>query len=180
MLMGRKASGLVAACAALAMAGAACGREDEPAIDTAAESERSEQAPETMQVSGCIQQSGGEFIVTTTSPDDVEVERRGEPQTSQLEAAARAYRLNGDEDQLEDLLGSRVQVIGTVEERADLPELERPGAADNQNSAENREQNREEPLDIDVSELAELSVQSILSTGQVCGDRGAAAPTSGQ
>jgi hypothetical protein len=133
-----------------------------------------------MQVSGCVQQSGGEFMVTTAIADDVEVERRGEPQRSQLNAAARAYRLNGDEDQLEDLLGSRVQVVGTVEERADLPELERPGAADSQNRAENREQTREEPLDIDVSELAELNVQSIQPTGQVCGDRGAAASTSGQ
>lgn len=61
----------------------------------------------------------------------------------------------------EKLVGNRVQVTGTVEERADLPSLERRGGAERPQQSQ--------PLDIDVSELAELTVTSIESSGEACG-----------
>jgi len=137
------------------------------AADAARENDR-DAAPATVRVDGCLQEADGDFVLTTATPS-VNAERPGQPQGAQLEAAREAYRLNGDDSSFEKMLGGRVQVTGTVEERADLPNLERgaPGEKPSDRSAERGADGR--PLDLDVGQLAELTVTSITPTGEACG-----------
>ena len=166
----------MAAAIAAATITAAC-NEPEPALeiptetpaaaDTARETDR-DAAPASVRVNGCLQEADGDYVLTTATAD-ANPERPGQPQRAQLEAAREAYRLTGDDSSFEKMLGGRVQVTGTVEERADLPTLDRaaPGERASDRSAERGADAR--PLDLDVSQLAELTVTSITPTGEACG-----------
>jgi hypothetical protein len=163
----------MAALAALTITGVACQDDNDADTDLtetleapAADSRDADRdaAPASVRVSGCLQEADGDYVLTTNTPE-ASASQPNQPQSAQLAAARDAYRLSGDDDNLEKMLGSRVQVTGTVEERADLPTLEpRGGAAQSQSP---------KPLDIDPSELAELTVTSIQSTGESCGARDA-------
>jgi hypothetical protein len=173
-----KLSMSLAAALAAATITVAC-NDAEPALEmpmdspeNAASEDSRDAAPASVRVNGCLQEADGDYVLTTASPA-VNPERPGEPQGAQLEAARESYRLSGDDDSFEKMLGGRVQVTGLVEERADLPKIDRTAPADRSTdrsadrSAERGSDAR--PLDLDVSQLAQLTVTSITPTGEACG-----------
>jgi len=163
--MSRRFMKLMPVCAWLVVGLIGCGgEEDETRPSAEAPPERSgaeeelKPAAQAVHLTGCLQQSDGEFVLTV-SPEDVAVEEPEQPQAAQLEAAREAYRLSGAGDQFAELLGTEIEVMGVVEDAADLPTLQRPPEGEGSNAR---------PLDIDAAELAELNVQTVSSTGQPC------------
>lgn len=127
-------------------------------------------------LTGCLQRGDGEFILTTADM------AAGEPaatsgaavQKQQMQAAAKAYRLSGEDDTLEPHIGSRIRVTGTLEEASELQaehraEAREPGATGTTGA---RTGERREPLDIDVDELAEVHVTSVEKVAGACGQQG--------
>lgn len=76
----------------------------------------------------------------------------------QLNAAEHAYRLNGDHDKLEPLVGQQVRVSGTLTARSDLNARAEQGRTNDQDRRK-----------IDESDLAKVDVASIDSTAENCG-----------
>jgi hypothetical protein len=110
-------------------------------------------------VTGCLQQGDGGFILTQANEQPGPVATSGEQasrdvQQKQQQAAARSYRLSGDDDNLRDLVGHQVRISGTIEDRGEVHE--RQG-----------EQARED--EIERGDLAELEVRSAQSVADTCG-----------
>jgi len=75
-----------------------------------------------------------------------------------MRAAAHAYKLDGERDTLEPLVGKQVRISGTLTERAELNEHDRDG--------------RVEPKDrtkIDEGDLAKVDVKSAEQIADSCG-----------
>jgi hypothetical protein len=141
---------------ALAISSAACDRGDR------GEAARGhEGAP--IRITGCLQKDPGvttTFILTRvneptqsvgtsgTSADPSAVERE------RLREAKHAYRLEGDNDQLNQLVGKQVQVQGMIAEDSDLSKKQTP----------------EEKRDVDTGDLAKIKVVTMAAVADACGD----------
>jgi len=121
-------------------------------------------------LTGCLQKGSGrsDYILTQINTEKTTVGTSGTaPSTGaaggvvgqeQMRAAEHAYKLNGDRDRLEPLVGKQVRVSGNLAKPADLPEGTSGASADN--SAK--------PLDIDQGDLAKIDAVSVSQVGAAC------------
>lgn len=162
MRMQSLTNGMAVCAAALAITAGACNTADRDADMNAAPgtvgtSGEADSSPVT--VTGCLQQGDGGFILTQVNEQPGPVATSGEKesqevQEKQQQAAARSYRLSGDDDNLRDLVGHQVRISGTIEDRGDVHERE-------------GEQAREE--EIERGDLTQLEVRSAQSVADTCG-----------
>jgi hypothetical protein len=78
----------------------------------------------------------------------------------QMRAAAHAYRLDGDRDSLEPLVGKQVRVSGTLAKRSDL------NAHDDAGTMKDRDRTK-----IDEGDLARIDVAKVDSVADSCGGK---------
>jgi hypothetical protein len=174
--------------AAQAMAGVAlmvcagCGTNDSrgTATDTGS---GGQQAP-PMTLEGCLQEGGGTFrsgyllTMINASPDMVgttgsATSTGSSVQREQLQVAARTYRLDPKGDvKLDGMLGRQIRVIGTLSERAKVPNDK--GASGN--DVLGSDQGRQTDLHISTADLAKLDVTSATVIGEACGTTDRSSP----
>jgi hypothetical protein len=124
-------------------------------------------------LTGCLQKGGGmtdTFVLTqinepTQSVGTIGTAEPGTVERQQMREARHAYRLDGDDDQLDQLIGKRVRVEGTIEENSDLP----PRHSADRSDADKRP-------DIDAGDLAEVNVRSISKVADACGTENSEPP----
>jgi hypothetical protein len=161
----------------LALSAGACDRNESADIDrdtdrlatTDAGKSGHEGAPITLV--GCLQRGSGmnNYILTqVNSPSDSPVATSGQGaaggdavQREQMREAKHAYVLDGEGDQLRDLVGKQVRVTGTVEENSEL----------RRETNKRNDADRREGLDIDAGDLAKVDVQGVVQIADVCGDQ---------
>jgi hypothetical protein len=177
---------VIAACGlALAIGTTACGGANDGLDDQRAPEEigadvdrdllKNEEPAVTL--TGCLQRGDGvltdRFVLTQVNhpAGQTPVATSGQSDSAasvereRLRAAASTYRLDGDDDQLEKMVGSQVRVTGMIQEQADLPSLERD--ADNRAGAGSRSGDRSP--EVDTGDLAEIEVTSIEQIASNCG-----------
>jgi len=119
-----------------------------------------------IKLTGCLQKSGGltsSYVLTQVNEPTRSVGTSGSSQPDvvkqeQMREAKHSYRLDGDDDQLSNLVGKQVRVEGTVAENSDL----------NKRAAEDRK-DTDKPADIDTGDLAKVKVNSISAMSDSCG-----------
>ena len=117
-------------------------------------------------LTGCLQKSGGltsSYVLTQVNEPTRSVGTSGSSQPDvvkqeQMREAKHSYRLDGDDDQLGNLVGKQVRVEGTVSENSDL----------NKRASEDRK-DTDKPADIDTGDLAKVKVNSISAMSDSCG-----------
>ena len=160
---------------AVALAVAACGGADNTRGNNASgatggatgtSSERN--APVTL--TGCLQKGSGsrEYILTQASRSAGAVGTTGSASESaareQQQAAARSYRLGGNTDRLDDLVGKQVRVTGRITDEGNAAKSE-SGREPSAGSAADTNANRR---DIDASDLAKVDVDSAEKVSDDC------------
>ncbi len=117
-------------------------------------------------LTGCLQKGSGmnTFVLTqvneptrsvgTTGTND---KPSGAVAQEQMREAKHAYRLDGDNNQLDKLVGKQVRVDGTIAEASDL----------NKRANESREGNK--TPDLDSGDLAKVDVKTISPISDACG-----------
>jgi len=119
-------------------------------------------------LTGCLQKGGGmtaSYVLTQVNEPTRSVGTTGstaDPGAAaqeQMREARHAYRLDGDKDQLANLVGKQVRVQGTVAENSDLNKR-----------AEDSRRDADKPADLDTNDLAKVSVQSISAVSDSCGN----------
>jgi hypothetical protein len=125
--------------------------------------------PSPVTLTGCLQKGDGrnDYILTELNTTPTTVGTSGSvPRGSsadvvakeQLRSAAHAYRLSGDRDSLEGLVGKQVRVSGTLAERSDLNDRTTAGTLKDKDRTK-----------IDEDDLAKVDVASIDSVSDNCG-----------
>jgi len=120
----------------------------------------------SINLTGCLQKSGGlttSYVLTQVNEPTRSVGTSGSSQPDvvkqeQMREAKHSYRLDGDDDQLGNLVGKKVRVEGTVAQNSDL----------NKRAAEDRK-DTDKPADIDTGDLAKVKVNSISAMSDSCG-----------
>jgi hypothetical protein len=116
-------------------------------------------------VTGCLQQGGGmasNFILTQASSTSGAVGTTGSATDTnkvgneQRAAAAKSYRLDGDKDTLNPLVGHQVRVSGRITDAGKIQ-------TDQDRSANGS------PSDIDAKDLAKISVDGVEKVADACG-----------
>jgi hypothetical protein len=137
---------------------------------TATASDRtSDQSPVTLV--GCLQKGDGrsDYILTevntrkTVGTSGSTAEKGSASDVvgqEQMRAAAHAYRLSGDRDSLEPLVGKQVRVSGTLSKSSDL------NAHDDNGRMKDRDRTK-----IDEGDLAKVDVASVDSVSDNCGGK---------
>lgn len=125
-----------------------------------------------MTLTGCLQKGDGrsDYILTEVSQPRTTVGTSGSTSAAgsdvvgqeQMRAAAHAYKLAGDKDTLEPLVGKQVRVNGTVERRSKLNEH------DDNGTLKDRDRTK-----IDEDDLASVHVDSVDRIADACGGKGA-------
>ena len=130
-----------------------------------------DKAPVTL--TGCLQKGDGrsDYILTevnstrqtvgTTGSSGSAAEGKSSPDVvgqEQMRAATHAYRLNGERDSLEPLVGKQVRVSGTMTRQSDL------NAHDDAGKLKDRDRTK-----IDEGDLARIDVASVDSVAENCG-----------
>jgi hypothetical protein len=132
------------------------GASNQPGTDQAA------QTP--MTVTGCLQKTGGlvsDYVLTeriSTTPVGTKGSSAspGKVESEEEKAAEHSYRLSGNTDNLKNLVGHQIRVIGTLSDRADLP---KDKGADST------------PTAIKKGDLAQIDVSSFDDVAPNCGAR---------
>ena len=163
---------LVACGCTAALAAAACGnsnttanRETPSAAATPAENASSDNQAVTL--TGCLMRGDGrnDFIMTKANEPvgtSGAANGPGRPGSKTLEAASRSYRLNGDNDELEKLVGHQIRVNGTVADKGDLKAADK--GSEERGTSGTVGKNRE----ISQSDLAKVDVKSVESIADSC------------
>jgi hypothetical protein len=184
---------IVACACTAALAGAACDNSSNqersassPAgSPAAAPADKSASEDQPITLTGCLMRGDGrnDFILTKANQP---VGTSGEQSAAgssieqrQLEAAERSYRLKGDDEQFQNLVGHRVRVSGTLADKSDLsassPSSDKSGSNVRGTSGE-AQKNHE----ISESDLAKVDVKSIESVSDSCdgvNSKGASKPS---
>jgi hypothetical protein len=126
------------------------------------------QKPSPITLTGCLQKGDGrnDFILTEVNTTRTPVGTSGSaPSASndavgqaQMRSAAHAYRLNGDRDSLEGLVGKQVRVSGMLAERSEVSDRARAGTTSDKDRTK-----------IDQDDLARVDVASVDSVADTCG-----------
>ena len=173
--MNRRVSGFVTACGvAVVLSAAACDRTgNRTAANGTTADENSARPP--VALTGCLQKGdlGTEYILTEVNHSRTSVGTSGtQPPPpgdavgkEQMREAARSYRLSGDKDVLEPLVGREVRVNGTEEKRSRLNEHNDDG------TLKQRDRTK-----IDDDDLARVHVVSIDQVSPDCGAPSGARP----
>jgi hypothetical protein len=147
------------------------------AESTAAKSSDGNTAPVTLV--GCLQKGDGrsDYILTEVNTTRTTVGTSGSTAGAgsasdvvgqeQMRAAAHAYRLSGDRDTLEPLVGKQVRVSGTLAKSSDL------NAHDDSAKVKDRDRAK-----IDEDDLAKVEVASVDSVSDNCGGTSGRRPRS--
>jgi len=133
------------------------------AADTKAPSDKA-----AMTLTGCLQKTdgiGADYILAqaTTGKGSAPVGTSGSAESSdaigqrQLNAAEHSYRLSGESDQLKNLVGHKITVSGTLEDRGDLAGGKKVDDKD-ANSGRN----------VATSDLAKVDVMSVQDVSDSC------------
>ena len=200
MRIDRNGSFRAAAALTAALAVAGCGgaseraSEDQHGASMASGEHDANQSPVTL--TGCLQRGDGDEYILTENIDTTTVGTSGERnqvgaadrvEPQQRSAAARSYRLNdGNDDQLDELVGQQVRVSGQISDQHDR-NRSAVGTSGNETAgmrtgnedsdagrrAEERGRNSERQ-EIASGDLARVEVQSIERTGEPCGTAGTA------
>jgi hypothetical protein len=121
---------------------------------------------------GCLQKGDGraDYILTEVNTTRTTVGTSGSAAAAgsgtdtvgkeQMRSASHAYRLDGERDSLEPLVGKQVRVQGTMAQHGDLNDHDRSGKM--------KERDRTK---IDESDLAKVDVASIDSVADNCGGK---------
>src|SRR5439155_9245502 len=99
-----------------------------------------------------------EYILTPSSRASGPVGTSGSVEDRQIKVASKSYRLDGDNDQLEGLVGKQVSVTGKLDEKANLP----AGTSGSDRGAIS-------DRSIDNGDLAKVDVQTVTQTAEICG-----------
>jgi hypothetical protein len=120
-----------------------------------------------MTLTGCLQQSDGDLVLTTRNeptgtPGAVGTagaDTAGSPSAAEdhMQAAADAYRLEGDEASLRSHIGKQVRVTGTLEEESDVAPRAGTGSGESDRA------------DVDPGDLAALDVTTVEAVAETCG-----------
>jgi len=125
---------------------------------------------EPITLTGCLQKGSGalrtDYILTEVNTTRAPVGTSGaaaNPKTDvvgkeQMRAAEHSYRLDGNRDELDKLVGKQVRVSGTVEKRSDL----------NDHNADGTVKDRDRTK-VDDSDLAQVKVDTVASVADTCG-----------
>ncbi len=124
---------------------------------------------EPITLTGCLQKGNGalrtDYILTEVNATRSPVGTSGaaNPKSDvvgneQMRAAEHSYRLDGDRDELDKLVGKQVRVNGTVEKRSDL----------NEHNADGTVKDRDRTK-IDDGDLAQVKVDTVASIADACG-----------
>lgn len=125
---------------------------------------------EPISLTGCLQKGSGtlrsDYVLTEANMARTPVGTSGaaaNPKSDvvgkeQMRAAEHSYRLDGDRDELDKLVGKQVRVSGTVEKRSDLNEHNADGTV--------KERDRTKIAD---SDLAQVKVDTVASIADACG-----------
>lgn len=129
---------------------------------------RADAPKQPITLTGCLQKGDGrsDYILTAvnTTRESPTVGTSGASQNGdkvgeeQMRQASHAYRLSGDHDHMEGLVGKQVRVSGTVTAQSDLNEHTQSGQL--------KERDRQK---IDEGDLAKVDVASIDSIADACG-----------
>src|SRR5262245_26706762 len=132
-------------------------------------------APKTQPISitGCLQKDGRDYIVTrinepSSRPVATSGGSNGSVQNEQLREAASAYRVNpSDDSKIDDLVGKKVEVAGTLTERA---ELTRDGDETRATSGSKADTDAGRArTDIKNGDLARITATSVTKVADNCG-----------
>lgn len=166
---------LVTGAFALAVSAIGCGEGNRRYDDTVGTSGRDASENKSVTLSGCLQRGdGADFILTQADASSGEASTsgsssdRGSVEQQQRAQASRSYRLGGDSEELRDLVGQRVRVMGTLEDRGDLSEDDRQ-TSDRTAVGTTGDRDRDE---IDERDLARVDVSSVESIAKTCGTSG--------
>jgi hypothetical protein len=152
----------IAAGFAVAAAGAAC--------DRAGDREGRGHKGAAINLVGCLQKSESgvnQYVLTQVNSPSQSVGTTGSSPDAQagvvaqqqMREAKHAYRLDGDNDQLDRLVGKQVSVEGTIADSSNL----------NRRADEVRKDNK--PADLDAGDLAKVDVKTIAAVSDVCSDK---------
>ena len=136
---------------------------------TAAPAEKSASDNQPVTLTGCLMRGDGrnDFILTKANQpvgtSGASSEPVGIPERTR-EAAERSYRLDGDNDQLNALIGHRVRVSGTIKDRGDLTASPDTSASSPRGTSGEAGKNQE----ISESDLAKVDVKSVDSVADSC------------
>ena len=114
-------------------------------------------------LTGCLQETSGDLVLTMQNEPAGTPGAVGtgggssSPAEDHMQAAADAYRLEGDEDALRSHIGKQIRVTGTVDEQSDV--APRAGAGSGE----------ADRTDIDAGDLAALNVTSVEAVAGTCG-----------
>ena len=135
---------------------------------TAADADKDNATPITL--TGCLQKGDGalrsDYVLTEVNTSRTSVGTSGATPKSdavgqeQMREAEHAYRLDGDRDDLDKLVGKQVRVSGTIEKRSDL----------NDHNADGTLKDRDRTK-ISDSDLAQVKVASVSSIADACGGK---------
>jgi hypothetical protein len=118
-------------------------------------------------VAGCVQKGDDDFLLTQVSRPSSALPSSGASNADQIareesRAATHTFRLNGKDDQLEQLVGKQVEVTGTTAEGSDVWQKVR-------DANEEAKDGERKPLDIKESDLAKIDVTTIAQVADTCG-----------
>jgi hypothetical protein len=146
---------------------AAAGADRAAAPGAAASAPAENNAQPAITLTGCLQKGDGrsDYILTQVNTTPTTVGTSGSTAASgdvvgkeQMRAAEHAYKLAGDRDALEPLVGKQIRVNGTVERGSQLNEHDDKGAMKDRDRSK-----------IDEGDLARVHVASIDSIADACG-----------
>ena len=143
--------------------------------------EASGPANQAVTLEGCLQRGGGTFtrgylLTMVNSPSTAgtagSVTATGSSvERQQMRMAATTYRLAPKDDvTLDDKIGKRVRVNGTVTEQADVPNGQGAIGSDSDTQQPNRDRNSQRDRDpqLEVTDLAQVEVTSAAVIGDSC------------
>jgi len=124
--------------------------------------------PQSMTLSGCLQKGDGrsDYILTEVNTTRPTVGTSGAAPggstdvvgQEQMRSAAHAYRIDGDRDTLEPLVGKQIRVTGSMAERSD------PTAHNDDGTLKDRDRTK-----LDQDDLAKVKVASVDEVSGNCG-----------
>ena len=173
---------LIVACACTAaLAGAACDNTTNRQTSSAAvtPADTSANNNQSVTLTGCLLRGDGrnDFILTKANQPvgtSGAASGAGSVEQKTIDAASRSYRLNGDNDELDKLVGHQIRVSGTLADRGNLNPPQQGSSAERGTSGTTNKDR-----ELSESDLAKMDVKSVESIADSCdsGKNGGASPS---
>ena len=155
------------ACTA-ALAAAGCDNTANRDRSSATAGDTSAGTNQPVSLTGCLARGEGsnDFILTKANQPVATsgtAAGAGSVEHKTMEAAARSYRLDGNNDELDKLVGHEIRVSGTLADKGDLNKAGKAGSAERGTSGE-----AGKDREISQSDLAKVDVKSVESIANSC------------